>query len=543
MAASSSPASGDAESLGAMVGDFCAITGASQDVALHMLEACGNELHTAVTMFLDGGAGSVPTAAASPLDAAHGPPGSSRSHSRGEVRAPIPQKQEVLVDPEPIFGAPKRSRLSQSVFDGFRDFQTEAIRQEQELLNGGAVDRRLKTLADLFRPPIDLMHKGTFETAKKTGQSQRKWLMVNIQNVQDFSCQCLNRDVWSHEAVKAVIREHFIFWQVYHDSEEGQRYMQFYKLTEFPYVSVLDPRTGKREKLLECHRLDANSLLELVTEFLSTYNLNEASPGKPKKRSRTASLIDASEDSQLEAAIQASLQETHYGPSAAPSPPHSSGAPSDDDNDDDDDEIDNEVPCARGGVCVCTCVCVAEGSAGGAARTCEDDDDDDDEDVCVDSTEGSNPAWEDSGSAGGEEKGDGAWGCSLYSIKKPAPDSTHARTQISYGITKYIFENLNKLVKEGDCLMYVCTCLSLSSGPQSRLMVRFPDGKREQVVMAAEATLTALLSLVEARGFPGDRFELVTNFPRRKLAALGGDTTLRQAGLFPHETVFVQERV
>ncbi|CAM9814690.1 unnamed protein product [Lampetra planeri] len=493
MAASSSPASGDAESLGAMVGDFCAITGASQDVALHMLEACGNELHTAVTMFLDGGAGSVPTAAASPLDAAHGPPGSSRSHSRGEVRAPIPQKQEVLVDPEPIFGAPKRSRLSQSVFDGFRDFQTEAIRQEQELLNGGAVDRRLKTLADLFRPPIDLMHKGTFETAKKTGQSQRKWLMVNIQNVQDFSCQCLNRDVWSHEAVKAVIREHFIFWQVYHDSEEGQRYMQFYKLTEFPYVSVLDPRTGKREKLLECHRLDANSLLELVTEFLSTYNLNEASPGKPKKRSRTASLIDASEDSQLEAAIQASLQ-------------------------------------------------VAEGSAGGAARTCEDDDDDD-EDVCVDSTEGSNPAWEDSGSAGGEEKGDGAWGCSLYSIKKPAPDSTHARTQISYGITKYIFENLNKLVKEGDCLMYVCTCLSLSSGPQSRLMVRFPDGKREQVVMAAEATLTALLSLVEARGFPGDRFELVTNFPRRKLAALGGDTTLRQAGLFPHETVFVQERV
>ncbi|XP_061405422.1 LOW QUALITY PROTEIN: UBX domain-containing protein 7-like [Lethenteron reissneri] len=505
MAASSSPASGDAESLGAMVGDFCAITGASQDVALHMLEACGNELHTAVTMFLDGGAGSVPTAAASPLDAAHGPPGSSRSHSRshthgrvhaprarhalstataatigaaagtsqqaedldgGEVRAPIPQKQEVLVDPEPIFGAPKRSRLSQSVFDGFRDFQTEAIRQEQELLNGGAVDRRLKTLADLFRPPIDLMHKGTFETAKKTGQSQRKWLMVNIQNVQDFSCQCLNRDVWSHEAVKAVIREHFIFWQVYHDSEEGQRYMQFYKLTEFPYVSVLDPRTG--EKLLECHRLDANSLLELVTEFLSTYNLNEASPGKPKKRSRTASLIDASEDSQLEAAIQASLQETHYGPSAAPSPPHSSGAPSDDDNDDDDDEIDNEV---------------AEGSAGGAARTCEDDDDDD-EDVCVDSTEGSNPAWEDSGSAGGEEK-----------------------------------------------------------GPQSRLMVRFPDGKREQVVMAAEATLTALLSLVEARGFPGDRFELVTNFPRRKLAALGGDTTLRQAGLFPHETVFVQERV
>lgn len=38
--------------------------------------------------------------------------------------------------------------------------------------------------------------------------------MINIQNVQDFACQCLNRDVWSNDAVKNIIREHFIFWQV-----------------------------------------------------------------------------------------------------------------------------------------------------------------------------------------------------------------------------------------------------------------------------------------------------------------------------------------
>lgn len=43
---------------------------------------------------------------------------------------------------------------------------------------------------------------------------QNKWLMINIQNVQDFACQCLNRDVWSNEAVKNIIRDHFIFWQV-----------------------------------------------------------------------------------------------------------------------------------------------------------------------------------------------------------------------------------------------------------------------------------------------------------------------------------------
>lgn len=38
------------------------------------------------------------------------------------------------------------------------------VRQEQELRNGGSVDKKLSTLADLFRPPIELMHKGSFET-------------------------------------------------------------------------------------------------------------------------------------------------------------------------------------------------------------------------------------------------------------------------------------------------------------------------------------------------------------------------------------------
>lgn len=88
---------------------------------------------------------------------------------------------------------PKRRRPARSIFDGFRDFQTETsksprkslsaasspaaflplttgnvlvvVRQEQELRNG-TVDKKLSTLADLFRPPIELMHKGSFETVR-----------------------------------------------------------------------------------------------------------------------------------------------------------------------------------------------------------------------------------------------------------------------------------------------------------------------------------------------------------------------------------------
>lgn len=44
------------------------------------------------------------------------------------------------------------------------------VRQEQELRNGGTVDKKLSTLADLFRPPIELMHKGSFETVRSHSQ-------------------------------------------------------------------------------------------------------------------------------------------------------------------------------------------------------------------------------------------------------------------------------------------------------------------------------------------------------------------------------------
>ena len=50
--------------------------------------------------------------------------------------------------------------------------------------------------------------------AKYEGQRSNKWLLVNIQDPKEFSCQVLNRDVWSNSAVKDIINEHFIFWQV-----------------------------------------------------------------------------------------------------------------------------------------------------------------------------------------------------------------------------------------------------------------------------------------------------------------------------------------
>lgn len=53
-----------------------------------------------------------------------------------------------------------------------------------------------------------------FLKAKVAGEQERKWLIVNIQDSKEFKCQQLNRDVWSNEAVRNIMAEHFILWQV-----------------------------------------------------------------------------------------------------------------------------------------------------------------------------------------------------------------------------------------------------------------------------------------------------------------------------------------
>lgn len=107
---------------------------------------------------------------------------------------------------------------------------------------------------------------GSFQ-AKEAGSRANKWLMVNVQNVREFQCQVLNRDVWSHAAVRSLVQTHFILWQVrslfpvafsadsylanlvlfqvYSDSEEGKRYTRYYPVDTWPYVAVLDPQTGQ----------------------------------------------------------------------------------------------------------------------------------------------------------------------------------------------------------------------------------------------------------------------------------------------------------
>ena len=121
--------------------DFVAITGSSREIANSLLKVCNDNLEMAINMQMEGvetdtGSNNLHqpgTSSASSVLPTIAPGGAEPEEDEDGVRAPIPQKQEVLI--QPGFegyalnrGSNRIARGSRvrSVFDGFRNFSNEA---------------------------------------------------------------------------------------------------------------------------------------------------------------------------------------------------------------------------------------------------------------------------------------------------------------------------------------------------------------------------------------------------------------------------------
>ncbi|XP_033096455.1 UBX domain-containing protein 7-like [Anneissia japonica] len=522
----------------ALVEQFRSVTGASVDVGRKLLEICNGNLEMAISMQLDGVVDTPGSSSVSQSSAVESP--------EDNVRAPIPQKREVLVQDIPVFGPrPRRRGAPGSVFDRFRDFRAET-RQQEEMIRGlsnnkGGESAKKRTLEDLFRPPLDIMHKGTLATAREVGQQQGHWLLVNVQDVQEFSCQKLNRDVWSDPAVKRFINQSFVFWQVYHDSEEGQKYCQFYKVVSFPYVSILDPRTG--ELLASWSKLDSVAFCDLVTKFLRDYpcfDRDGFSP--PKKKARKESIIDADEESQLKAAIAASMSETSCKTSQQSS--HKKTIYVDSDS---EPELLYESGSCQSGSDDESCSYV-EGENHRTNNIKKGPESDVDIETLdeIEAVDGHIVVVDNFVAKETESK----------AVKqKDSLETTLPNENEEIGSTTVILKNHKGNESAGGSTSINHTDgtnnvndadekkkSSKENDSEAKIMLRLPDGARKQLNLPGRSTLVDLTTCVKKEGFSSERYELVTNFPRRQLSYMDGDTTLEEAGLVPHDTVFVQER-
>lgn len=165
-----------------------------------------------------------------------------------------------------------------------------------------------RRLANLFRPPFDIMSKIDLDTAKVQGRQDKKWILINIQDSSEFTCQVLNRDFWSNSRVKSVVKENFIFLQYQHDSPNGVSFINFYSVDKFPHIAILDPLTGERvHKWTDGEVPKVEEWLADVALFLEKFSLLPNSNNPVVKHEVKFDPDALTEEQQIEYALKQSM--------------------------------------------------------------------------------------------------------------------------------------------------------------------------------------------------------------------------------------------
>ena len=243
-----------------IIAQFIAVTSSDAESAKQYLEATDFQLEQAVELFYAAGGGG--SASAGGTDAFDIPPEDS-------VRDRIEGFEDQMVDETAMYynelardtrRAEVRARKPRGVFNQNRDGDLSDL------------SRHEKRLANLFRPPFDIITEAGLEEAKEEAQETGKMLMVNVQDLGEFVCQQLNRDLFRNTDIKKVIEKNFIFVQYDVEEPDGEDYRVLYPFTSFPHISIIDPWTGEQQKVW--------SKVPLQQEFIS--DIQDYLASKPK---------------------------------------------------------------------------------------------------------------------------------------------------------------------------------------------------------------------------------------------------------------------
>jgi hypothetical protein len=224
-------------------------------------------------------------------------------HSANDLTAPV-----GLFNQRPVPSIWDESADSSSRRQGF----SEATAGASEASSKAA------RLAELFRPPFELMHQLKWDEARDKGKEDNKWILVNVQDPSIFDCQQLNRDIWKHEGIKELVKENFIFIQYSKDDPRGNQYVQYYFPTKdsqaaYPHIAIVDPRTGEQVKVWSGPPVpQAGEFLMQLVEFLDRYSLdlrkkNPVAKRKPEK-AKSIDVDRLTEEEMLQLAVQNSLK-------------------------------------------------------------------------------------------------------------------------------------------------------------------------------------------------------------------------------------------
>lgn len=245
---------------------FCGISGADPTVAKEFLQATNGNVEQAVSRYFEN---PNPASVAAPGGAPQQASGMNPLTGSPAVRAPMQAQYDTLVGgSQPMFGgfgglfggaAAPRAR------EPFRDYSKEWGK------SAGPSNKKAATLQAMFAAP-SYSFRGTFEECCEKSEREHKWILVNIQSVQEFTSHILNRDVWKDDTIKAIIEANFTLFQFENDTPEGQKYCQYYHVGKFPHLAIVDPRT-RQEKENFSSKTSKTKVQEVLFNFIENNSM------------------------------------------------------------------------------------------------------------------------------------------------------------------------------------------------------------------------------------------------------------------------------
>jgi len=211
-----------------------------------------------------GGVAAAPPQSAQPVHSAAIPHTASSSQQSAaflsqEDRDAALARQLMQQDAQPMAAdadfvrAPDQVRTDRLVGPYVNQFGSSRFQQQRDLQQNFAKDwqkgpRNAKSgyLGKLFSDP-EWRFKGDLEAAKQKGARENKWLLINIQDTENFTSHCLNRDVWKDKELGPVIQASFVFYQWIRSTDTAKRIVNLYRPTAFPCILVVDPSTGRQD--------------------------------------------------------------------------------------------------------------------------------------------------------------------------------------------------------------------------------------------------------------------------------------------------------
>jgi thioredoxin-related protein len=247
-------------------------------------------------------------------------PDSNWRDDPSEMNVAVMEQMRRLQQRRNLGGAPGifNQRETASIWANDSTADPESRRRELSRATGGASEQSSKStlLADLFRPPFDLISPLPFSAARDEGKDTEKWILVNVQDASIFDCQVLNRDIWKNESIKETIKEHFIFLQYPKEDPRGQEYINYYFSAmrdhddAYPHIAIVDPRTGEQVKTWSgSPGPKASDFLMDLHEFLDRYSLKmeRKNPVQAKRKDKKKDIAQMSEEEMLQMAMQNSV--------------------------------------------------------------------------------------------------------------------------------------------------------------------------------------------------------------------------------------------